>query len=225
VLFDVDGTLFLTHDEVYVEAARAAMREVYSTDAEGPDVPGDTATAHVRRALHAAGFGQAEIEAGLGDWCRSFSNRYVRLLAESDTSHWQLAPHAAEAVSAVERHALLTGNPQAVAHARMERLGLAALFPPGQGAFGCERESRTALFELARSEPAIGRWSEPSRSATLRSTSRPRMTRAASVLASRPERTPRRSSATPTRLSPISQGSSPRSQRLRPDVTGMISLR
>jgi phosphoglycolate phosphatase-like HAD superfamily hydrolase len=156
VLFDVDGTLFLTHDEVYVEAARAAMREVYSTDAEGPDVPGDTATAHVRRALHAAGFGQAEIEAGLGDWCRSFSNRYVRLLAESDTSHWQLAPHAAEAVSAVERHALLTGNPQAVAHARMERLGLAALFPPGQGAFGCERESRTALFELARER--AGNW-------------------------------------------------------------------
>jgi phosphoglycolate phosphatase-like HAD superfamily hydrolase len=83
-------------------------------------------------------------------------NRYVRQLAESDTSHWQLAPHAAEAVSAVERRALLTGNPMAVAHARMERLGLGALFPPGQGAFGCERESRTALFELARQR--AGNW-------------------------------------------------------------------
>jgi phosphoglycolate phosphatase-like HAD superfamily hydrolase len=32
----------------------------------------------------------------------------------------------------------------------MERLGLARFFPPGQGAFGCEREERTELFALAR---------------------------------------------------------------------------
>jgi hypothetical protein len=31
----------------------------------------------------------------------------------------------------------------------MERLGLATYFPPGQGAFGCEREQRTELFALA----------------------------------------------------------------------------
>jgi phosphoglycolate phosphatase len=154
VLFDVDGTLLLTHDEVYVEAAGAAMKEVYGTNAEGPDVPGDPATAHVRRALRAAGFGEAEIEAGLGNWCRSFSERYVRLLAESDTSHWELGPHAREAVTAVERRGLLTGNPPAVAHARMDRLGLGALFPPGGGAFGCERENRTELFELARERAA-----------------------------------------------------------------------
>ena len=156
MLFDVDGTLLLTHDEVYVEAARAAQEEVYGTDAEGPDVPGDTATAHVRRALRAAGFDSAEIERGLADWCRSFSERYVELLAGADTSHWELAPHAAEAIAAVERRALLTGNPPAVAHARMERLGLGRLFPRGQGAFGCERENRTELFALARQ--GAGNW-------------------------------------------------------------------
>jgi phosphoglycolate phosphatase-like HAD superfamily hydrolase len=32
----------------------------------------------------------------------------------------------------------------------MERLGLAELFPRGQGAFGCERENRIELFDLAR---------------------------------------------------------------------------
>jgi phosphoglycolate phosphatase-like HAD superfamily hydrolase len=32
----------------------------------------------------------------------------------------------------------------------MERLGLASYFPPGQGAFGCEREQRSELFALAR---------------------------------------------------------------------------
>jgi len=140
----------LTHDEVYVEASRDALQEVFGRVADGPDVPGDTAPAHVRRALRAAGFGDAEIDTGLGRWCETFSNRYVELLRRADTGHWELAPHAADAVTAVERRALLTGNPPAVAHARMERLGLGHLFPTGQGAFGCEREDRTELFALAR---------------------------------------------------------------------------
>jgi phosphoglycolate phosphatase-like HAD superfamily hydrolase len=156
VLFDVDGTLLLTHDEVYLEASRLALESVYGIYAEGPDVPGDTATAHVRRALRSVPIPEAEIDAGLPRWCDSFSAHYVRLLAEADTSHWQLGPHAAEAAAAVEHRALLTGNPPAVAHARMERLGLAELFPPCRGAFGCERENRIELFDLARAR--AGDW-------------------------------------------------------------------
>jgi phosphoglycolate phosphatase len=38
----------------------------------------------------------------------------------------------------------------------MERLGLSELFPRGAGAFGCERESRIALFDLARER--AGNW-------------------------------------------------------------------
>ena len=83
---------------------------------------------------------------------------YVRLLEGADTSHWLLGPHAAEAAVSVGHRALLTGNPPAVAHARMERLGLAGLFPRGQGAFGCERENRIELFDLARER--AGRWPE-----------------------------------------------------------------
>jgi len=146
----VDGTLLLTHDEVYVEANRLALREVYGTDAEGPDIPGDTAPAHTRRALRAAGFTDPEIDAGLGRWCEIFSAHYVELLAVADTCHWEMGPGAPEALAALERPALLTGNPPAVARARMERLGLAQFFPDGQGAFGCEREDRVALFTLAR---------------------------------------------------------------------------
>jgi phosphoglycolate phosphatase-like HAD superfamily hydrolase len=142
--------LLLTHDEVYVEAARTAMLEVYATQAEGPDVPGDTATAHVRRALRAAGFDEAQIAAGLANWCRTFSEHYVRLLGSADTSHWQVGPGAHEALAALEHPALLTGNPPEVAYARMERLELNRYFPIGQGAFGCERDSRTELFALAR---------------------------------------------------------------------------
>ena len=38
----------------------------------------------------------------------------------------------------------------------MRRLGLAGLFASGQGAFGCERERRIDLFELARAR--AGGW-------------------------------------------------------------------
>ena len=37
-----------------------------------------------------------------------------------------------------------------MARTRLERLGLARFFPPGEGAFGCEAEERGALLELAR---------------------------------------------------------------------------
>ena len=150
VLFDVDGTLLLNHDEVYVEANRLALTEVYGSAPDGADVPGDTATAHTRRALAAAGLFTREIDAGLRRWCEVFSTRYVELLEGADTSNWELGPGAHDAVAALDRRALLTGNPPAVAHARMERLGLAEYFPPGQGAFGCEREQRRELFALAR---------------------------------------------------------------------------
>ena len=157
MLFDVDGTLLLTHDEVYVEASQLALETVYGTYAEAPAVPGDTAPAHIRRALRTLDLPEAEIDAGLSRWCETFSTEYVRLLAAADTSHWQLGPHAAEAAARVEHRALLTGNPPSVAHARMERLGLAELFPRGQGgAFGCERERRVELFDLARKR--AGNW-------------------------------------------------------------------
>lgn len=150
VLFDVDGTLLLSHDEVYVEANRDALNEVYGLAPEGPDVPGDTAMAHTRRALQSAGLSDPEIDARLREWCGAFSGRYVELLRAADTSHWQVAPHAAQTLHRVERPALLTGNPEDVARARMERIGLAAFFPAGQGAFGCERERRVELYDLAR---------------------------------------------------------------------------
>jgi phosphoglycolate phosphatase len=156
VLFDVDGTLLLTHDEVYVEASRLALEAVFGTYTDGPDVPGDAAPAHIRRALRAANIPKAEIDAGLPRWCETFSTEYVRLLAGADTSHWQLGPHTFEAAAAVKHRALLTGNPPAVAHARMERLELDELFPRGQGAFGCEREERSELFDLARER--AGNW-------------------------------------------------------------------
>jgi phosphoglycolate phosphatase-like HAD superfamily hydrolase len=149
VLFDVDGTLLLSHDEVYVAASRAALLEVYGTAPDGPDRPGDTATSHTRRALRLAGMPDEEIDAGLERWCAAMSTRYVELLAHADTSGWRVAGSARDVLAGIEHRALMTGNPEAVARARLERIGLLDLFPDGHGAFGCEHEDRVELFRLA----------------------------------------------------------------------------
>jgi phosphoglycolate phosphatase len=60
------------------------------------------------------------------------------------------ADGAADALRRIEHRALLTGNPEPVARARMERIGLAEFFPLGQGAFGCEAEDRAELVAIAR---------------------------------------------------------------------------
>jgi phosphoglycolate phosphatase len=93
------------------------------------------------------------IDAGLPRWCELVSGRYLELLAEADTSHWEAAPGAAvtlERLSERARIALMTGNPEPVARERMERLGLARFFARGQGAFGCDAEHRVDLIAIAR---------------------------------------------------------------------------
>lgn len=160
VLFDVDGTLLLSHDELYGAASRAALLEVYGIAPEGPDRPGDTATSHVRRALRLSGLTDEEIDAGLGRWCEAMSAHYVSLLAETDTSAWRVAESARDVLPTIEHRALLTGNPEPIARARLERIGLLDLFPTGHGAFGCEREDRVELFELALARE--GGWSPES---------------------------------------------------------------
>lgn len=150
VLFDVDGTLFLTHDEIYVEANGDALYEVYGvTDVDHLDDPGDTALHYTRLVLRGAGLDDAKIDAGLERWCNAISRRYVELLARADTSAWQKGPGADEALAAIPQKVLLTGNPEPIARARMDRLGLTRFFPRGEGAFGCEREERVALIDLA----------------------------------------------------------------------------
>jgi hypothetical protein len=167
---------------VYVEANHAALDEVYGTAAEGTDLPGDTAPAHTRRALRAAGFDDAQIDEGLARWCETFSARYVELLAEADTSHWELGPYAHEAVAAVERPALLSGNPSAIAHARMDRLGFGRFFPQVKGPSAASARTGSRSSPWRANARQAGRPSGRSPSATRRSTSRRHMRQAACAL-------------------------------------------
>jgi phosphoglycolate phosphatase len=155
VLFDVDKTLFMTSDPLMGRATTDAIEAVWGIrlprDAiRSVNHPGQTATRITRELLRADGLTDDEITPLLDKWCAEASSRYLELLADADTSQWAAAEGAAEVLPQIEHRALLTGNPEPVARARMERIGLAELFPAGQGAFGCEAEERAELIAIAR---------------------------------------------------------------------------
>jgi phosphoglycolate phosphatase len=155
VLFDVDKTLFMSSDPLMGLATTEAIEAVWGRrlahDAiRYVDHPGQTATRITRLLLRADGLSDAEIDERLDDWCREVSTRYLELLSDADTSGWNAADGAKEAITRIEHRALLTGNPEPVARARMEIIGLDHLFPRGQGAFGCDAEDRAALIAIAR---------------------------------------------------------------------------
>jgi phosphoglycolate phosphatase len=159
VLFDVDGTLFLTPDGLYLDALVESVREVWGhelTDqsfARAEHRPGETAIQGLRHLLLGEGLERHAIDAGLARWCAVFSERYVPLLELTPTPHWRAAPRVVETLDALAQHhelALLTGNPEPVARARMRRLGLDSFFAAGTGAFGCEAEQRADLVRFAR---------------------------------------------------------------------------
>jgi phosphoglycolate phosphatase len=158
-LFDLDGTLFLTHDPLSGRALVQTLDQVYDVEvpAAAPanvEHRGLTAKRIARNVLRAAGVAETAVDERLDPWCAAFAERYLELLAEADTSGWEARPGAAEGLGRLQaegvRLALVTGNPEQMASARLQRLGLARFFGPGSGAFGCEAEERAALLELAR---------------------------------------------------------------------------
>jgi len=155
VLFDVDKTLFMTSDPLMGRATTDAIEAVWGIRLPRDAIrslnhPGQTATRITRELLRADGLTDDEITPLLDQWCAEASSRYLELLADANTSQWAAAEGAAEVLPQIEHRALLTGNPEPVARARMERIGLAELFPAGQGAFGCEAEERADLIAIAR---------------------------------------------------------------------------
>jgi phosphoglycolate phosphatase-like HAD superfamily hydrolase len=155
VLFDVDGTLFLTHDPLLGVATIEAIATVWglrpkATAIEGVDHAGQTALSITRAILRGEGLNDTEIDPGLDDWCAEASSRYLQLLVGADTRAWRSPQAAAGILEGIPHRALLTGNPEPVAWARMAKLGLDRLFAEGQGAFGCEAEDRPTLIGLAR---------------------------------------------------------------------------
>lgn len=155
VLFDVDKTLFLNSDPLMSRVTTDAIETVWGLRLPGDAIrgvnhSGQTAIRIAREILRLEGLSDEDIDPGLARWCEEASARYLELLEGADTSEWRAPEGMVEALSQIRYRALLTGNPELVARARMEKLGLAEFFPPGQGAFGCDAEDRAELIDIAR---------------------------------------------------------------------------
>ena len=178
MLFDVDGTLFLTDDPLVGRALRETLGERFRVELpedalERVDHEGQTALRIGRLVLRDAGLDEPE----LGPWCAEFAEPLPRAPRAKPTRAAGARPPAPRKRSrgceaAGHRLALLTGNPEPVARARLERLGLARFFPAGQGAFGCESEARAELID-ARPGPR-GRLAAPTATVEVGDTARRR---------------------------------------------------
>jgi phosphoglycolate phosphatase-like HAD superfamily hydrolase len=161
VLFDVDKTLFLNSDPLMGQATTDAIEAVWDLKVPGDAIrgvnhAGQTATRIAREILRLEGLSDEEIDPRLARWCEEAAARYLDLLEDADTTDWRAPEGTAEVLSQIEHKALLTGNPELVARARMQRIGLSEFFPPGQGAFGCDAEERAELIDIARRR--AGEW-------------------------------------------------------------------
>jgi phosphoglycolate phosphatase len=164
-LFDLDGTLFLTNDPLSGRALVETLEQSFGA-AVARDAPanvehrGLTAKRIARNVLRAAGLEDPAIDDGLDRWCPRYADRYLALLADADTSGWTSRAGAARGLARLResglRLALVTGNPEPIARARLERLALSPFFPAGTGAYGCEAEARETLLALARAR--AGDW-------------------------------------------------------------------
>src|SRR5204862_7857658 len=96
VLFDVDGTLFLTDDPLAGRALRDTLEERFDVELpadaiERVDHAGQTPLRIARLVLEAAAL--VDVHGGaLRAWCPRYSDRYLEPLAAPDTSGWPVAP-------------------------------------------------------------------------------------------------------------------------------------
>jgi phosphoglycolate phosphatase len=156
LLFDIDGTLLIGAHAEHRDSLYAALHKVHG-------IP-DPAAAHVQAAGRTDGEIARAIALGSGvsaeridelaeavrdATCEEYAHRCPPSLAE------RVAPGMREVLTdLVERPglrlSLVTGNFQPVACLKLERAGLSAFFPRGQGAFGSDDEDRAALPRIAR---------------------------------------------------------------------------
>lgn len=161
LLFDIDGTLLRGAADAHALALRRALHEVYDVgDRSGradalPEVPaaGRTDLEIAREMLLLCGRSALRIDEGLEELRESCVRHYARCAPE-DLSHCVIeGMHELLAwlSACVEvKLALLTGNLEPIARAKLARAGLGHYFAAGEGAFGSDSEDRTDLPAIAR---------------------------------------------------------------------------
>ncbi len=155
-LIDIDGTLLTGRPYAHTAALAAAASEVWDVPATDDDVvaigpAGRTAREIVRLVLRRHGVPDARVAAALPAWMARACELYPTL--EPLHPAPAVAPGAARGLAALRdagvRLALLTGNLEPIAHAKMAAAGLGEWFPRGRGAFGSDHDRRDALVPVA----------------------------------------------------------------------------
>jgi phosphoglycolate phosphatase len=159
VLFDIDGTLVRSRPAAHQDALTRALVEVYGIEVGVGENPvqavepwGKTDLQIVREILRGRGLADEQIDARLGE----LERRATELHSAADEP--DLSGEARDRTAAAlgrlrdagHKLALLTGNLEPIARHKMELSGLAEFFPPAQGAFGSDSESRQELVPIAR---------------------------------------------------------------------------
>ncbi len=156
ILFDIDGTLLLGAPLAHTEALSRAAAEVFEVPVTAADVvaihPGGRTDQEIARLiLRRHDVDDARITAGLDTWKAHTVEVYSQVRADHPPQ--TRAPGAPEALARAAatgaRLALLTGNLEPLAHAKVGDAGLGGWFAPGTGAFGSDHESRDALVPIA----------------------------------------------------------------------------
>jgi phosphoglycolate phosphatase len=154
VLFDIDGTLLLGASREHAAALRDALTTIYGAAAtQRVPAAGRTDTAIARDLAALAGVSSERFDADLEEFREETVAQFA--LRCPDSLADRLAPGMGELLESLAargdvRCSLVTGNYEAVARLKLERAGIGHHFPPGQGGFGSDAESRDALPALAR---------------------------------------------------------------------------
>jgi phosphoglycolate phosphatase-like HAD superfamily hydrolase len=155
-LLDIDGTLLHGAPRAHTEAVALALADVYGVPAAPHDIAavvpaGRTDLEIARLVLAGHGVPHERITAGLDAFASRAAAVYPAL--DADLPGPVVAPGAGAALARMRGAgaslALLTGNLEPIARAKMARAGLAGWFPDGQGAFGSDHERRDALVPIA----------------------------------------------------------------------------
>jgi len=164
VLFDIDGTLLSCGPQVRPLFAGALMEVFGTTGAiDAYDFTGRTDPGIVLDLVRGAGVPDAVVREGLLRMRELYTGRLERSL---DRAGMRLLPGVVEILERLSGRedvvlALLTGNWEPGAKAKLSRFGLEGYFP--FGAFGCDGIERSDLPPVAldRAERATGRRFRP----------------------------------------------------------------
>jgi phosphoglycolate phosphatase len=149
-LFDIDGTLLVTRDQVHWNALSQAMHEVYGrqTTIEGIAYHGKTDLGILRAALKRVGVSDEEFDkklpAALEVICREVSSHASQIVAE-------VCPSIPEVLATLRQSGKLlgiaSGNLASVGWQKLEAAGLRSFFSFGR--YSDQHEMRADIFSSA----------------------------------------------------------------------------